>query len=251
MNNDSMMINYALSPDREGPGFFRDLIVAHNARCVLEVGSGANPLLPPTFVRERGIAYITSDIDPTELAKADPVYEAVLLDLTVPIADPALLGRFDLVFSTMVGEHIPDAHSCHANIFRLLQPGGYSVHHFASLWTLPFVFNRLLPDSLTDRILDLIHPRDRHQHEKFPAHYDWCRGPSAKMIARFQKLGFEVVRYTGYFGHGYYSKKLPWLDRLEWCKARFLLNHPIPQLCSFATVVLRKPLAAASNSEVA
>ena len=109
MNNDSMMINYALSPDREGPGFFRDLIVAHNARCVLEVGSGANPLLPPTFVRERGIAYITSDIDPTELAKADPVYEAVLLDLTVPIADPALLGRFDLVFSTMVGEHIPDA----------------------------------------------------------------------------------------------------------------------------------------------
>jgi hypothetical protein len=62
------------------------------------------------------------------------------------------------------------------------------------------------------------------------------------MIARFESLGYEVIEYTGYFGHEYYMKRLPWLHRIEELKSLFLVRHPVPQFCSYATLVLRKPL---------
>jgi hypothetical protein len=60
------------------------------------------------------------------------------------------------------------------------------------------------------------------------------------MLERFQSLGFEILNFTGYFGHYYYFR-LPWIYRLERIKSRYLLKHPVPQLCCYATVVLRKP----------
>jgi hypothetical protein len=107
---------------------------------------------------------------------------------------------------------------------------------------LPFAANRLLPEPLADLALGIVSPRkDRYRHEKFPAYYSWSRGPSKAALQRFQSLGFEVLRYSGYFGHAYY-KSLPLLDRLERWKSEQLLRHPIPHLCSYATVLLRKPV---------
>jgi hypothetical protein len=97
-----------------------------------------------------------------------------------------------------------------------------------------------MPEPLALIALKFFNPRDRHRHEKFTAYYNWSRGPSKVMIERFQNLGFEVLHYTGYFGHPYY-RKLPLLAQLEAWKSRRLLQHPVPQLCAYATVVLRKP----------
>jgi hypothetical protein len=83
-------------------------------------------------------------------------------------------------------------------------------------------------------------PRDEHLHGKFSAYYSWSRGPSNSMIRRFEEIGFEIIDYRGYFGH-YYYQKLPWLHRLEMFKSKLLLKYPVPQLCSYARVVLRKP----------
>ena len=60
------------------------------------------------------------------------------------------------------------------------------------------------------------------------------------MLHRFESVGFEVIRFTGYFGHPYY-RRLPPLEWLERIKSRYLVRHPIPQLCSYTTLVLRKP----------
>jgi hypothetical protein len=60
------------------------------------------------------------------------------------------------------------------------------------------------------------------------------------MIRRFETLGYEVIRYTGYFGHPYY-RRIPFLERLERGKIKILLQRPVAQLCSYATLVLRKP----------
>jgi hypothetical protein len=83
-------------------------------------------------------------------------------------------------------------------------------------------------------------PRDEHLHGKFSAYYSWSRGPSNSMIRRFEEIGFEIIDYRGYFGH-YYYQKLPWLHRLEMFKSKLLLKYSVPQLCSYARVVLRKP----------
>src|ERR1700721_1406514 len=61
--------------------------------------------------------------------------------------DAALLWEsYDLVFSKMLCEHLPDARTFHANCLRLLRPGARAVHFFPTLYTLPFVANRLIPE---------------------------------------------------------------------------------------------------------
>jgi SAM-dependent methyltransferase len=237
-------ISYGLDSDFRGvgpPDFFQSLLSQYACTRVLEVGSGANPMLDPGYVRAHRLVYFTNDIDPKELEKADPSFERLALDLTARDIDPAVLGSFDAIISRMVGEHIPDGRQYHSNIFRMLRPGGISAHSFSTLWAIPFAINRLLPERATDRLLNLFTPRDRHRHEKFKAYYSWGRGPTRLMIQRFQAIGFQVLQYSGYFGHAYYAPRMPWLHRIEMQKARFLLKHPIPQLCSYATVVLRKP----------
>ncbi len=229
------------------PGFFKPVLEAYGLRTILEVGAGARPTLSPDFVKACGLSYTTSDINLDELQKADPVFERLVLDLSHEVTDPALRGRFDCVLSRMVGEHIQDGRQFHRNLFNLLQPGGISMHCLAALGTVPFVVNRLLPNALSTRVLDLVGPRDKHLQGKFPAFYSWSRGPTRSMISDFESLGFEVLEYTGYFGHGYYRLRLPFLEPLEKLKTRLLVDHPVPQLCSYATLVMRKPLAAAST----
>lgn len=221
--------------------YFKALIAEHSCTRILEIGSGANPTLTAQFVRTSGISYVTSDISPEELKKADSVFEQLVLDLTIKQIDPALTERFDCVLSRMVGEHISDGCQYHENIYKMLRPGGVSAHCFSTLWALPFAANRMLPENLARVMLNAISPRDEHRNGKFKAYYDWSRGPSSQMIRRFQNLGFEVIKYTGYFGHGYYRRRWPWLDRLEKQKSKLLLKHPVPALCSYAALVLRKP----------
>ncbi len=143
----------------------------------------------------------------------------------------------------MVGEHIKDGWRFHHNVHKLLRPGGISFHCFSTLWATPFVVNLLMPEFLSSRINRSIDPRDPYKHAKFPARYEWCRGPSKTMLQRFQDLvqdlGFDIVEYNGYFGHNDYHR-FPWLHKAEGLKARFLLRHPSPHLCSYATVLLRK-----------
>jgi len=222
-------------------GYFKSLIAEHACGRILEIGSGANPTLSPQFVRTSGLSYVTSDVSQEELKKTDLAFEQLVLDLTAKNVDPTLNGRFDCVLSRMVGEHISDGRQYHQNIYKLLRPGGISAHCFSTLWAFPFTANRVLPESLTGPLLNAISPRDEHQHAKFKAYYSWSRGPSNSMIRRFQSLDFEIVNYTGYFGHLYYRRRWPWLDQLEKQKSKLLLAHPVPQLCSYATIVLRKP----------
>jgi hypothetical protein len=140
----------------------------------------------------------------------------------------------------MVGEHITDAKTFHQNVFNILNNNGISFHCFSTLYSFPFLVNKIIPAGFSEFILDKISPRDKHFHDKFKAHYDWSRGPSKHMILQFENIGFEVIEYIGYFGHNYY-KKFPVLNRLEDIKSKILLKFPLPALTSYAHLILRKP----------
>jgi hypothetical protein len=136
----------------------------------------------------------------------------------------------------MVNEHVRNGERYHKNIQRLLTPSGVAVHCFSTLYALPFIVNALLPPAASERLLDLT---GRQHHNKFPAHYSWSRGPTARMLKRFEDIGYDVIAYKGYFGHWYYWPFKP-LHHLEFWKTRVLLAFPNPFFCSYAVVVLRK-----------
>ena len=223
--------------------FLSALIERESAQAVLEIGSGANPTLSPPQVRALGARYTTNDRSATELAKADAVFDTLLLDMTAALPGELPRETYDLVFSRMVNEHVDDGERYYRNIFTVLRPGGVTAHCFSTLYALPFVVNRLLPDRLAGRLLDLVNPReDPYMQDKFPAHYSWSRGPTRRAIARLTHLGYEILEYRGYFGHPYYNRAaLRPLRALEESKAEWLCRHPVPALTSYAVVILRKP----------
>ncbi len=218
-----------------------ELIRQHKCTDILEVGSGANPTLTTDDLSELAVRYVTNDESAEELEKAPAGFETLCHDLSEePISDGQ---SFDLIFSKMVNEHVKDGENYYRNIFDALRPGGLTVHLFSTLYAFPYVVNSYAPDVLSDKLLGFFHPwnEDEHHH-KFRAYYSWSRGPSSKAIRGFEELGYEVLEYHGYFGHGYYANRLKPLDKIEQAKSRVLAKFPVPQLTAYGQVVLRKPL---------
>lgn len=115
------------------------------------------------------------------------------------------------------------------------------MHLFSTLYSLPFVVNRLLSEHVGEAILERLFPLRARAgaHGKFPAFYRWCRGPTHAQRERFEVAGFRVDEYVGLFGHFYYDR-LSLVQRLEDGAASWLVDHPKPYLTSYAYVILTK-----------
>jgi len=224
--------------------FLQRIIETRGVRTVCDIGGGANPALPIEYIREHNLEYTVLDISASELQKAPAEYRKIAADIASPSFSPGD-GKFDLVFSKMLAEHINNAPQFHANIAKMLAPNGVAVHFFPTLYALPFVANWLIPEFVSDRLLNIFAPRDRYQHDKFPAYYQWCRGPSSRQFERFRSVGLDVLEYIGFFGHPGYYRRIPGVSQFHRTFTRFLLSRPNPHLTSFAFVVLT-PLGAAA-----
>jgi SAM-dependent methyltransferase len=205
---------------------------------VCEFGGGANPHFSLDFIERNSLDYLVVDLSAAELDKAPAGYRMLEADVQAP--DFSLDGSYDLVFSRWLLEHVKDPEALHRNVRRSLAPEGYALHLFPTLFALPFVVNRTLPDTLTSRVLPIVRSgRTQHgRHGKFPAFYRWCRGPSGRRIEAFNGLGYRVDRYVGSFGHKYYSR-VPFIPDGDGPVADFLVRHPISWMTSFAYLNLR------------
>jgi SAM-dependent methyltransferase len=226
------------------PTFIQGVIESSQAKSVWEIGAGANPALTEEFVAAHGIDYTALDLEASELDKAH--YQPRLVARDICKADDLPPDTADLVFSRMAFEHFSDGAAAHRNVWRLLKPGGIAVHCFPTMYTLPFIVNRVISEKSSRKLLDLYLPRDYYHHDKFPARYQLCRGPMRSQIRKLEALGFEICEYKGFFGHRYYlNGGLKLLHWIEEHKTKALLNSPNPLFTAYATVILRKRVPAA------
>ncbi len=93
---------------------------------MLEIGGGRGPPMTPREAADAGIAYAVNDVDARELAMGPAEFEKVQFDVS-GVVGPTLLGRYDLVISRMVMEHVRDAKRAWTNICGLLAPGGLAL----------------------------------------------------------------------------------------------------------------------------
>lgn len=214
----------------------RSLIERHGARAVCEIGGGRSPLFSRAEVAELGLAYTVLDISAEELAEAPTGYDTLCAD----ICSPALTdgeARFDLMFSKMVAEHVPDGERMHRNVHQLLRPGGIAFHFFPTLFAPVFVVNRLLPERLTHWALERGQPRDA---PKFPALYSKCFGPTGRMHRFYSDLGYEVLEYRPFYGYEYLDR-VPVLGRIDAGFWAWSARRHSARFTSFAYLVLRRP----------
>lgn len=225
---------------KKAENFIQKIILENNYKSILEIGGGGNPTINSAFVAENNLDYTLSDIDEEELNKADDIYKKVVLDLS----DSSLTHnkKYDLIFSRMVGEHISDGFIFHSNIYALLNPGGMSFHCFSTLYSIPFLLNKYMSDEISEKLLTIFAPREKHKHGKFKAYYSWCYGPTPKIVSSLESIGYGIEEYCGYFGH-YYYKKIFFLHFLEKLKTQLLLKFSIPYFTSYSHIILKKEMA--------
>ena len=205
---------------------------------VCDIGGGRNPLLSPERAREIGLHYTVLDISQGELDLAPQEFDTLCVD--VAGSGFEVENAFDFMFSKFVAEHVHSGEQLHRNVLQALKPGGVALHYFPTLFCVPFMVNRVVPETLASRILDVVAPRDRVREEKFPARYSWTRGPTKRQLERLQSVGFEVLEYTAGFGHDYY-RRIPVVRDVADGWFRMSERNDWYAFSSFAIVVLRKP----------
>jgi SAM-dependent methyltransferase len=219
--------------------FIESLIIAHSLKRICEIGAGANPTITPEIVQKHGLLYRALDKSEGEVNKSGMQKMSIVDVCATNIEIPG--SPFDMIFSQAVAEHFSNATNAYQNMIAALAPGGLCVHQFSTLFSLPFLLNRFLPDAVSDFLLNRFAHRDREKHGKFKAYYSHCRGPVADQINFFTSLGYDVLEYRAYFGHNYYQSKLPLLHFLEEKKTQLLVKWPLAYFTSYACVVLQRP----------
>lgn len=212
-----------------------ELLKARPGAVVCDIGGGRSPQLTTAEIEAAGVAeYVVLDIDETELANTPPGYTTLHADICGPEMR-RVKDRFDVMFSKMVAEHVPEGQAFHENVCRALRPGGVAFHFYPTRSAPVFVLNRLIPERPANWLLERLAKRD---HRKFPALYSWCIGPGERMEKRLRRVGLEVVEHRGFYGY-YYFNRLPGLralDRLYWRIAERLGKGRRATSYSFLTV---------------
>ena len=233
---------------RNGMFAFRDDVLPSLLRAglrVLDVGGGKWPMLDVATKRRLGLHVTGLDISADELAQAPPgAYDATVVG---DVASVCLPGRYDLIVSHTVLEHVRDTPAAIANLAAALDPGG-SMAHFVPCANAGYtVISRLLGHRVGRTVLWAVYPESRAT-SGFPAYYNRCT--PRKMRGLCESAGLAVSRVDRYFASEYFRFCLP-LYCLELLRQLTLMWAGAGGLCETFTIVAGKPPAAGARRRAA
>lgn len=232
---ESSRLPNAFRPSHEEfASFLRSLIEANGYRSICDIGGGKKPCLPVSVVDELGLDYYVVDVSKTELDGADARYNKI----HSAIEDLQGDEQFDLMFSNMVFEHIEDNLKAYKIVYRALKPGGMCVNLHPTLFALPFVLNKILPEKLGWHILSFFVSERKKPSSKFPAFYSLCRVTRA-VEENLLSTGFRDVRLVPFYGHPYY-REIPFAHWLQQKFANVCRRMDLRLLASYCITVVKK-----------
>ncbi len=201
---------------------------------VLDVGGGRWPTIDPQQVRRLGLHVVGLDISRDELARAPA--GAYAQTIVGDVSSVAIPGRFDLVVSKAVLEHVADNRAALARLAQCLAGGGVMAH-FVPCRHAPFALvNRLLGNRLARGLLLAIYPW-RRTLAGFQAHYDLCV-PSR--LARYcRQLGLEIVELRPYYVSEYFEFLSP-LHSLDLGRQLLMQGLRVADLAETFVLVARR-----------
>jgi SAM-dependent methyltransferase len=175
---------------------------------VLDVGSGRLPAVAPEE-RPQGVHYAGLDISESELRRAPQgsYDEVIVQDIVTSNCD--LSGRFDLVISFQVLEHVSSLDQAFCNVESYLKPGGRFIAQFSGAFSLFGIVNRLIPRAIGKFALEKL--LKRQPDTVFPAYYHHCWDgkiralladwEQAEVVPRFR--GAKYLRFARPLQHAY------------------------------------------------
>ena len=202
---------------------------------ILDVGGGKHPAISLQTKQELGLHIVGLDVSETELAQAPTgAYDAIVVGDAAAVEIP---GRYDLVFSRSVFEHVAEPHAAFANLAGVLAPGGIMAH-VVPCRNAPFaILNRWLGNRAARRLLFTIFP-EKEDHSGFEAHYRDCTPAHFERMCR--ESGLEVVRIIPYYNSGYASFFAP-LYTIEMLRQALMCSLRQENLAEAFSIVARAP----------
>ena len=213
----------------------RSIVSEYPHADLLELGGGRWPAFRLSQFPDSLRSYTVNDVSEQELSLLPEGYEKACFDVAGDAS--RFEGRYDVVFSRFLAEHVKDGRAMHRNVYEVLKPGGVAFHLIPTLYALPFVINRLLPERFGQKLLSLSPSRDISP--KFPAFYSHCFGDTAGMRRMFENIGYREVEIRNFYGHAYYEK-LPGLRELERWFASLASKMNWSWCSSYAYIIARK-----------
>ncbi len=161
---------------------------------ILDVGSGRAPAIDVED-RPSACVYVGLDVSAGELSLApEHAYdEMIYADIVEP--DASLQGRFDLIVSWQVLEHVKPLPAAVATMHGYLRPGGRLVAQVSGGLSAFALAGRLLPHSVSKRLMSRLLGVD--PQETFPTHYDRCRYRALQRIFSDWSEHEVIPRYKG------------------------------------------------------
>jgi SAM-dependent methyltransferase len=202
-------------------------------KALMEVGGGRSPLIDEREYSSLNIKYTVNDISAAELELAPEWSRKACFDISSP--PPNSASSFDLIFSKMVFEHVPDAKAAYQAVYHLLAPNGICLSFFPTLYCLPFVANYLSPEKLSIKFQRKLDPR---ANPKFPAYYNWCRS-TPSLQRRLKAVGFREVIISPFYGHNYY-RSIPFIHSIGQQWTEIVRERDLRRLSSFAYAFMQK-----------
>jgi len=203
---------------------------------LLELGAGRRPSFALDEMPQTIESYTVNDISEAELTLLPEGYEKACFDVSGDAGK--FRDTYDVVFSRFLAEHVPDGIAMHRNVYAVLRPGGVAFHLIPTLYALPFVINKYLPERLTTTILKVLAPR-RAISPKFPAVYSACYANPRRMESILRGIGYRKVSVLPFYGHFYYEN-IPVLNALHRRFSRLAASLGWNFFASYAYVEARK-----------
>lgn len=175
---------------------------------VLDVGSGARPAIARARLPER-CTYVGLDISGEELERAGPgAYDEMLVG-DVCTRQASTEGRFDLVVSWQVLEHVTSMRDALRTQHAALVPGGRMVAMLSGAWAMHAVAAKVIPYRASRWLqMRLI---GSAPEDKFPTRFDACTARSLRpLLAGGGWKSWDVVPL---YRSGNYLSFLPPLQR--------------------------------------
>lgn len=171
---------------------------------VVDVGAGRTTPYAPA-IADATTELIGIDVLGDDLAANQLLTRYIVCDF-VKHGIPKEAEGAGLVTSRMVIEHVPDLENFAQSVYRTLAPAGRTVHLFAARYSIFAILNRLLPDSLSRRVLFALRP-ESVEVGGFPTFYDHTHAKAAKSV--FERAGMinveiEVSYQTSQYFHFFF-----------------------------------------------
>lgn len=202
---------------------------------VLDIGGGE----ACTFAKYRDPAVnatiVAVDVSEKAMMNNVDVNEKKVADVTEDLS----FGdqEVDLVVSRTLLEHLHNIEIFIADSNRVLKKNGYFISLFPSKFAPFALINRMLPVSLSSKLLYYLIPRGRG-FTGYPAYYDRCYYSAVKSL--LEKHGFEIVDvHLNYSQSHYFSFFVP-LYLLSALYEIILQAVGARNLCAYVLVVARK-----------